>query len=326
LSAGFSVGRTLRRSLLAAAAAVAVLLPASAALADPSPAQLQQQIDEGNRALELVVEAYNKVNIDLAATRAALSALEANLRPVQSSLDAASVNVGEIARAAYVTGSGMRTVSLLLSANSPSSLVDQLGTLQQLSTAQQQQINAFNRVKQQYTGEKQRLDALAAQQKTQQADLAAKKTRIEGEIARLDAMQRKANAATGKTTTTTTSYGAAPTVAGAGGKVVDFAWAQLNEKYVFGAAGPNTWDCSGLTMMAWKAAGKSLPHNAAEQYRAVQHISRSQLVPGDLVFYNDLGHVGIYIGNNQIIHAPNSRTVVKVGPIDGDTLYGYGRP
>ena len=107
---------------------------------------------------------------------------------------------------------------------------------------------------------------------------------------------------------------------------MDFAWAQLNEKYVYGAAGPDEGDCSGLTMMAWKAGGKSLPHNAEEQYDVVHHISRSQLAPGDLVFYNDLGHVAIYIGNNQIIHAPNSRTVVKVGPINGDSIVGYGRP
>jgi cell wall-associated NlpC family hydrolase len=115
-------------------------------------------------------------------------------------------------------------------------------------------------------------------------------------------------------------------VSGQAGKAVSYAWAQLNKKYVWGTAGPNTFDCSGLTMMAWKAAGVGLPHNAAEQYHAIKHVTRSQLEPGDLVFYNGLGHVGIYIGNNQIIHAPNSRTVVKVSPIDVDTLYGYGRP
>ncbi|WP_432832429.1 NlpC/P60 family protein [Dactylosporangium sp. CA-092794] len=319
-------GRALRRSLLVAAAVVAVLVPASAALADPSPGEVQRQIDEGNRALELVVESYNKVNTDLAATQASLAALETKMRPVLSSLDEASASVAAIARTAYVTGSGMRTMSMLLSAGTPASLIDQLGTLQELSAAQQRQIDAFTEAKQQYTGEKRRLDDLLAAQKAQQADLAAKKTHIEGDIARLDALQKKVNAATGKTTTTTTAYGPAPVLPGPGGKVVAFAWAQLNEKYVFGAAGPDTWDCSGLTMMAWKAAGKTLPHNAAEQYKVVQHISRSQLIPGDLVFYNNLGHVGIYIGNNQIIHAPNSRTVVKIGPIDGDTLYGYGRP
>ena len=116
-----------------------------------------------------------------------------------------------------------------------------------------------------------------------------------------------------------------PAVSGGAGAALAYAYAQLGKKYVFGTAGPNTFDCSGLTMMAWKAAGVTLPHNAAQQWGKVRHISRSQLMPGDLVFYNGLGHVGIYIGNNQIIHAPNSRTVVKVAPVDIDTLYGYGR-
>jgi cell wall-associated NlpC family hydrolase len=327
LSARRTPLRSLLGSLLAGVAAVVVLMPAGAAHADPSPAELQRQIDEGNNALELVVESYNKVNEDLAATQAALAALEKKMRPVLSSMDAASENVSRIARTAYQTGSNMRTMSLLLSASSSASFVDRLGTLQRLSTAQQHEVDAFSAAKQQYTAEKKRLDDLLAAQTAQKAELAAKKSQIEGDISRLDAMQAKVNATTGKTSTTvTTSYGAPPAVSGTAGKVVDFAWAQLNEKYVFGAAGPNTWDCSGLTMMAWKAGGKTLPHNAAQQYKAVRHISRSDLAPGDLVFYNNLGHVGIYIGNNQIIHAPNSRTVVKVGPISGDTIYGYGRP
>jgi cell wall-associated NlpC family hydrolase len=316
-------GRTVLRALLIGAASVVFLAPASAALADPSPAEIQKQIDEGNNALELVVESYNKVNGDLAATQAALAALEARVRPLLSKVDAAAANVDEIARTAYQAGNNLRTVSLLLTAGSSGSFIDKLGTLQQLSSHQQHAVDAFADAKRQYDAEKKRLDGLLAVQTAQRADLAAKKAKIEGDIARLDAMQKRAG---GTTTDATTDYGPPPPVSGTAGKVVDFAWAQLNEKYVFGAAGPDTWDCSGLTMMAWKAGGKSLPHNAAQQYSVVHHISRSELAAGDLVFYNDLGHVGIYIGKNQIIHAPNKRTVVKVGPINGDPIIGYGRP
>jgi cell wall-associated NlpC family hydrolase len=321
-------GRTLLRSLLIGAAAVAVLAPASAALANPSPAEVQKQINDGNNAVELVVESYNKVNSALAATQVSLAALETKMRPLQSHLDAASANVGQVALTAYQTGSGLRTLSLLLSATSSATFVDQLATLNQISHTRQQEINTFSDVKKSYDAEKKRLNDLLSAQNAQKADLAAKKTKIEADIARLDALQKKLDAASGTTTTTptTTKYGPPPAVSGAAGKVVAFAWAQLTEKYLFGAAGPDRWDCSGLTMMAWKAAGVSLPHNAADQYAAVRHISRSQLAAGDLVFYNNLGHVGIYIGNNQIIHAPNSRTVVKVGPITGDSIVGYGRP
>ena len=73
--------------------------------------------------------------------------------------------------------------------------------------------------------------------------------------------------------------------------------------YEYGSGGPNTYDCSGLTSAAWAKAGKSLPHNAAAQYSATTRISRSELQPGDLVFYRSLGHVGIYVGGGQIIDA-----------------------
>jgi cell wall-associated NlpC family hydrolase len=82
--------------------------------------------------------------------------------------------------------------------------------------------------------------------------------------------------------------------------------------YVFGAAGPNNFDCSGLTMMAWKQAGVALPHNAAQQYQRTAHITKAQLQPGDLVYYNGFGHVGLYIGNGQIIHASRSGQPVAV--------------
>lgn len=204
------------------------------------------------------------------------------------------------------------------------------------SRSQQRDLAAYGAAKDAFDTEQRRLNDTRAAQNQQKIELATRRKKIEGDIARLDEMQRKAEAAAAaaaakpKTTTTAappaTNPGKPPAVSGNAGKAVNYAWAQLGKRYVWGAAGPNTFDCSGLTLMAWKAAGVSLPHNAAQQYQKIRHISRSQLAPGDLVFYNNLGHVGIYIGNNQIIHAPNSRTVVKVAPIDSNKLYGYGRP
>jgi peptidoglycan hydrolase CwlO-like protein len=133
-------------------------------------------------------------------------------------VDAAAANVDEIARTAYQTGSGMRTFSVLLSASSSGSLVDQLTMLQQLSTHQQHEINAYSDAKKRYDAEKKRLDALLAAQNAQKADLATKKAKIEGDIARLDGMQKKVNASTGKANTGTTKYGPAPAVSGAAGR------------------------------------------------------------------------------------------------------------
>ena len=94
---------------------------------------------------------------------------------------------------------------------------------------------------------------------------------------------------------------------------VRYAMAQVGKAYVYGAAGPNAYDCSGLTMASWAAAGVGLPHSSSAQYGSGTHISASQLQPGDLVFYyHPISHVGMYIGNGMIVNAENPSTGVRV--------------
>jgi cell wall-associated NlpC family hydrolase len=102
---------------------------------------------------------------------------------------------------------------------------------------------------------------------------------------------------------------------------------------VWAAAGPSTWDCSGLTMVAWQAGGVSMPHYAAAQYAQGLKVSRDQLRPGDLVFfgtnpsdYQSIYHVGIYIGGGQMIEAPYTGSVVRISSIDRPSLFGFARP
>ena len=91
-----------------------------------------------------------------------------------------------------------------------------------------------------------------------------------------------------------------------GGPAVAYAKSKVGNAYVYGAAGPNAFDCSGLTMAAWSQAGVSLPHSSSAQYSSGRHISESELQPGDLVFYySPISHVGMYIGNGQIVNALN---------------------
>jgi cell wall-associated NlpC family hydrolase len=93
---------------------------------------------------------------------------------------------------------------------------------------------------------------------------------------------------------------------------------QLGKSYVYGAAGPDHFDCSGLTMYAYAAAGISLPHHAASQFNEGHHVSQGELQPGDLVFFeSNLGHMGMYIGNNQFIHSPHTGDVVKISDLSG---------
>ena len=110
-------------------------------------------------------------------------------------------------------------------------------------------------------------------------------------------------------------------------KAVDTAMAQLGKPYKYAAVGPNSFDCSGLTMYAWAAAGVRLPHSSAAQYSSLPKVSQDQLAPGDLVFYGSpIHHVGMYIGNGQYVNAPQTGDVVKVANIHRRDWAGAARP
>ena len=107
---------------------------------------------------------------------------------------------------------------------------------------------------------------------------------------------------------------------------VDTALAQLGDPYVWAGAGPNSFDCSGLTQYAYKAAGISLPHSSKSQSTMGTHVAKADLNPGDLVFfYSPVSHVGMYIGNGQIVHAPTSGSVVKIVKLDAMSGYNTAR-
>jgi cell wall-associated NlpC family hydrolase len=315
------------RALFVGAAAVVVLLPATAALADPSLAQIQAQIDQKNNEVEKVIEAYNLVGEQLKETQAKLDALKVKMQPLQSKVDAASDNVSKIAYQAYRSGSTLRTASLLLNAGSTNNFMDQLATLDQISKTQQVDIAKYSDAKKGYDDEKANLDKVLAAQNAQKTDLETKRTKIDGDLKTLQDLRNKAKAQGGTESGANDSNTPPPSVKGAAGKAVSYAYAHLGDSYVYGADGPNTFDCSGLTMMAWKQAGVGLPHNAASQWSKVKHISKGSLAPGDLVFSNGLGHVGIYVGSGNVIHAPHTGTVVKLVSISNmGSIYGYGRP
>jgi cell wall-associated NlpC family hydrolase len=321
----------LLRAMILGAVAVAVVAPAAAANAEPSAKDLQQQIDQSNIAFEKIVEQYNGVNEELKATQAAADDLNAKMAPLQSNMDSAYANVGQIAVRAY-KGGGVSPMAALLSDGSTIGLIDELTALDHLARAEQADIENYSRTKAQYDDQKAKLDALLAKQHADQKSLADQKAKIESDLARLTDLQRRASRATttpssGSSSSSSSSKpsGPVPNVSGAAGVAVRFAYGALGTPYVYAAAGRGGYDCSGLTMAAWAAAGKSLPHNAAMQWNVVAHISRSALAPGDLVFYYGLGHVALYVGNNQVIHAPHPGTVVQLASVDMASPYGYGR-
>ena len=127
---------------------------------------------------------------------------------------------------------------------------------------------------------------------------------------------------------TTTQSGPPPPQAPDARAALDYARAQLGKPYQWGGAGPDSFDCSGLTMMAWEQAGIYFPHLAQDQYNLTARIPLSDLLPGDLVFFgtpDNVYHVGIYIGNSNMIDAPETGQNVSVASIYWDNLLGAGR-
>ncbi len=123
------------------------------------------------------------------------------------------------------------------------------------------------------------------------------------------------------------SASSAPAPTSAASQAVAYAKAQLGKPYVWSAEGPNSFDCSGLTMMAWRSAGVSIPRVAAAQYDMGRHISRSSLEPGDLVFFGSpIHHVGMYVGGGMMIEAPYTGQVVRYHTIDRSDYAGATRP
>ncbi|MEV4739575.1 NlpC/P60 family protein [Streptomyces sp. NPDC049555] len=113
----------------------------------------------------------------------------------------------------------------------------------------------------------------------------------------------------------------------AGGLAVQYALAQVGKPYVWGAAGPDSFDCSGLTSQAWAHAGNPIPRTSQEQWQALRRIPLSRLRPGDLVLYFEgATHVALYLGDGQVIQAPRTGDVVKVSPLASNPLLGAVRP
>jgi cell wall-associated NlpC family hydrolase len=263
---------------------------------------------------------------------------QAQLRVQQAALQVAKAD----ASAAVVSLTARRTAVEQADAATRQTLAQVKGRLVQLVAAQQAQIAAQQQAQEQAV--------LAAQVTPAATSTTVAAPKVTATTARVAATlgTRPLSPSTTRPPTTvrlppTTTSGTTPAVpVVAPGKVapppavpppassrglaaVAFAKAQLGKPYEFGAAGPDSYDCSGLTMMAWAAAGVSLDHYAADQYANTTHIPIADLQPGDLVFYGtDLHHVGIYVGGGMMIDAPNTGSVVRYDTIFWPDLQPFG--
>ncbi len=340
-------------------AVLGVLLPGlPTASADPGDAPQTSEeaaalVAAKAHELEAVTERFNEARETLRAQQAAAQQAAERLEQAQAELARTQQAVRGVARSAF-TGEGLSPFSALMTSGSADEFVNRMGVLDMVAGHQNELLGRaasanVTAAQAQATAEQ----AAGAAQQTYD-EVAAQQTALEAEIDdyqalydQLDEEEKRAAIAaaahdsarasrTDRTDAGSTGSGGS-SAADSGpstGSVasseaaqiaVDTAMAQRGKPYVWAAAGPGSYDCSGLVQYAYGAAGLQLPHSSAMQAQIGTPVSRADLQPGDLVFfYSPVSHVGIYIGGGQMVHAPTFGDVVKVADVDVMGSYSHG--
>jgi peptidoglycan DL-endopeptidase CwlO len=359
-------------SLAAAALTTGVVAvgPAAAQSVKAQIASAQRQITSLNNQAEAASERYDAARIKLASAQTAAAAAQHNLSTAQAKVASLQATVTAFAVAAY---SGDASTSMLaLTHDSTSTFLGRLSSLQAVSASEAEtlvRVEAAKRVEEQaqtdaaaalanqsaattaMAADRSQILAAASKEQTILAGLQVKERAIikaakaaKARAARIAAQhaeallrqQQAAAAAAARQVASQPVSPPAPTpVAGSGGAATAVAWAyrEIGKPYVWGAAGPDSFDCSGLAMYVWAKAGVYLEHFTGDQWNEGTHVSQSQLEPGDLVFFayntsdpSTIHHVGIYIGGGEMIDAPFTGAFVRKDPAFRPDYIGAVRP
>ncbi|GLY77097.1 hypothetical protein Airi01_053640 [Actinoallomurus iriomotensis] len=307
----------------------ALLLPASGANATggSSAATAKKKLDKLNSQVDELANQYDKAETQLAAAKKHLAVINKQLKTEKPQYQNLRVRVAQMAVAAYKNGTLDSTT--FAASKDPDAALQDMSTFAELSRNQNQAMTALLASAQRLQRGQEEARSTLQSITTTATALKKKKAVVEKAIAKQKALLAKTNSSSGSTSGGS-SGGATASASGQAGKAVNYAKAQLGKPYVFGGTGPNGYDCSGLTMMAWRAAGVSLPRVVPDQYNAIRHVAKSNLQPGDLVFFDSLGHEGIYVGGGRFIHAPHTGTDVQYASMSNSYwvshFVGAGRP
>jgi cell wall-associated NlpC family hydrolase len=297
--------------------------------------QVESEIMTQQAALEKQIEKYNAIHQHYLDTRHALENNRIVLSVARHNLLRAQQALAQSLTSTYKS-SGEDVVSYLLAAHSFSELVDHVQAVQRENNTNGDLIKQINATKALIAKRTAVLKTQTAQLAADQAAQARERQRVESGLHALEARkarisadiqhlidQQQAREQAAATAAAASSGGGGggnipvPPSSTLGGQAVAIAEQYLGVPYVWGGASPSGFDCSGLTMYVYGQLGVSLPHNAAAQYGMGTPVPRDALEPGDLVFFDGLGHVGIYVGGGSFIHAPHTGTVVQISSMSG---------
>ncbi|MFG3495336.1 NlpC/P60 family protein [Streptomyces sp. NPDC047928] len=331
-------GRTAATLALAGAATATAFEGSGHAEPRLTPAQVKAKVDQLYHDAEVATEKYNGAKEKADQARASLDALRDEAARRTDRLNTTRNALGAMATAQYRAGGLDPALQLAFSSDpdtylSGAALAERIGDRQADTIAGiTGQLAEINRLRTE-SGDRVR------ELRGHQAELSRQKSTIQGNLAAAEKLLARLTAAeraryqesahshgedtTGRTGSDTRADRAseprgsvqAPNPRAA--QAVAYAYGAIGKPYVWGATGPSSFDCSGLTQAAWRSAGVALPRTTYTQINAGRRVSRSELAPGDLVFfYSGLSHVGIYIGGGQMIHAPRTGSTVRIAPLD----------
>jgi cell wall-associated NlpC family hydrolase len=323
--------RGTRVAALALTAGVAVVLTPSAASAAPTTAeQARQAVTDTGQKLSALDEQVHEATATAEQQQAAAVAAAAVAAQAQAQLDGLEPQLRAIAQTGYV-GTTRGRLAAFLTSGSADDLIQQMNTLDQLASHADTIVgqaaaarSAAEQAQQAATEAAQAASAAESELTSQKDQLQDELSGYQADFARLSATDqvRVQNVLAGPDVTASP----APAPTEAAGIAVQTALAQVGDMYGTGASGPDSFDCSGLTMYAYAAAGVTLPHSSRAQSNVGVPVSRSELQPGDLVFfYTPISHVGLYIGNGQMVHASVTGKPVAVTSVDKGGYVGAAR-
>jgi len=340
-----------RRTHLVARLSIAVLLATSATVgaatlssAAPSREEVEQaeaRLDSLNQELSLMVEQYNQARLRLQEVQARLADVRAQAQTAQATADRATTRLNSSAARAY-QGVGSQ-IALLFDSASMADFSDRLEFIGSMAQADSDLALEAELARQDARWTAAELAATAEERQGIVDDLAAKQDQIEGRVAEardlFETLDRKyhdaleaqaaAEAAAAESGAVGTSPIPPPPAPNANvAAVLQAAYSVIGTPYQYGGTSPETgFDCSGFTMWAWAHAGVYLPHSSASQYASLPQVAQSDLQAGDLLFfYSPISHVGMYVGGGQMIHSPQTGSVVSVVSVYWDSFVGAARP
>jgi cell wall-associated NlpC family hydrolase len=327
---------------LATATVGSIALVPGLAHADPTANlnDVQNKVKDLHEQAEQASEAYDKAAGDLATLQHKVDQIQARITAEQTQLGNAQSALGSLAAAQYRSGGVDNSLQLMLAA-SPDSYLQQATAMNEVADKSAGSMKSAQEIKRQLDQDKSEASTdLAQLQKTRDlmahnmADVNAREKQAQDLLNTLSKAQRtqydtqqKQQTQQNTSTKQVAPTGLPPAPNARAQIAVNFAKAQIGKPYVYGAAGPRSFDCSGLTMAAWAAAGVSMSHGSSDQAYEFPAVSEKDIQPGDLIiYYGSMHHVGIYVGAGQVIHAPYSGTVVQYAPLHSMPVVRIVRP